>query len=352
MKRLLLLIAALCACALPSHAQSPIPSYYSGPAQFAGAPTGGCVPWQLAENAATGHLFDCFNSSWNDVSGGGGSGTVTSVSGTTNQVNIATGTTTPVASLSSTLLVPGTFTNSTAGAASTSPVLLNGTIFPGGSGTTTFPYFYMNHGAAPTAFSVNGTLVGLNTPSGFTGNAIDVFSNGATRIFRVDSTGAVLAAGAIGAANGTYGSTISKYNNISTLGNGVPAIYGQADLTAQTAAKAATTLNTPTNSGLMRVVVYLKVTTAAGTSSTLGGATGVKITYTDATDSVAQSVTVVGQTEAGVAGINNAGNATTSVFTGSVIINAKSAVAVQYAIDYTSSGTAMAYEAHLKLEAL
>lgn len=39
---------------------------------------------------------------------GSGSGTVTSVSGTANQINVATGTTTPVLSLSSTLVAPGT----------------------------------------------------------------------------------------------------------------------------------------------------------------------------------------------------------------------------------------------------
>jgi hypothetical protein len=41
-------------------------------------------------------------------SGSAGAGTVTSVSGTTNQINVATGTTTPVLSLSSTLVFPGT----------------------------------------------------------------------------------------------------------------------------------------------------------------------------------------------------------------------------------------------------
>src|ERR1700689_3291990 len=39
---------------------------------------------------------------------GGGSGTVTSVSGTTNQVDVATGTTTPVISLDSAIVLPGT----------------------------------------------------------------------------------------------------------------------------------------------------------------------------------------------------------------------------------------------------
>lgn len=238
------------------------------------------------------------------------------------------------------------------GAASTSPFLLNGTIFTGGSATTTFPYAYLNFGVAPTTFSTAGTTFAINAPSGFTGNLIDGYINGASRVFRLTSAGMGQFASTVSAQNSTYGNTITTYNNVATTGNGVPAIYGSAVLSGQTAAKTTTTLFTPSFSGIVRVLVYLKVTTAASVSSTLGGATGVTITYTDATDSVAQSVKVLGQTEAGVAGINNAGNATTSVFIGSIVFNAKAAVAVQYAIDYLSSGTAMAYEAQLRLESL
>lgn len=86
MKRLLFLIAALCACALPVCAQNsnlgpaigsglpPVPSYYTGAIQFPGAPSGACAAPMLAENAATGHLFDCLNGSWNDIGSTGGGG--------------------------------------------------------------------------------------------------------------------------------------------------------------------------------------------------------------------------------------------------------------------------------------
>lgn len=74
MKKLILFFAALCAWALPIRAQAPpisnvpaIPSYYSGAIQYPGAPSGGCQSWYLAENAATGHFFDCLSGSWNDV---------------------------------------------------------------------------------------------------------------------------------------------------------------------------------------------------------------------------------------------------------------------------------------------
>ncbi len=145
---------------------------------------------------------------------------------------------------------------------------------------------------------------------------------------------------------------IAKYNSITTVSNGVPSELGTADLTAQTAAKAATTIYTPTATGMFRISVYLQVTTAASVSSVLGGAGGVVITYNDGDGNVAQSDTVALATTAGAIAINAAGNTTATNLTGSIVIYAKTGVAIQYAIGYTSSGTAMQYAAHLKLEAL
>ena len=132
--------------------------------------------------------------------------------------------------------------------------------------------------------------------------------------------------------------------------NRVPVQVGVADLTAQTAAKSATTILTPSVTGLYRISAYLKVTTAATTSSTLGGVT---ITFTDGTDSVAQSHVMAMATQAGAIATTNTGNATTSKLSGSLVIWAKTGVAIQYAIGYASSGgTAMQYEAHLLIETL
>jgi hypothetical protein len=73
MKRLLLLIAVVCLCALPVHAQQlpPIPSYYTGAQQFSGTPTGGCQSYQLAVNTTNGALYTCSGGSWTAVGGGG-----------------------------------------------------------------------------------------------------------------------------------------------------------------------------------------------------------------------------------------------------------------------------------------
>lgn len=248
--------------------------------------------------------------------------------------------------------------NSTTQMSSSAALTANGVVLGGGAGVAPSTNTGLSYlagtltcgiaGSAGCVLSGAGATSGLSSitfaPVGGTVTSAFTFSNN-INIPGGQSTGIW------GAQNSLYGNTVTKYNNIATVSNGVPSIYGAADLTAQTAAKAATTLFTPGGNMMVRVTIYLKVTTP-GTTSVLGGATGVKITYTDATDSVAQSVTAVLQTEAGVAGINNAGNATTTVLSGSVDIFAKSAVAVQYAIDYTSTGTAMAYEAHLKSETL
>lgn len=147
---------------------------------------------------------------------------------------------------------------------------------------------------------------------------------------------------------------ISTYAGVATASNGIAVVRGTADLTAQTAAKTATTLCASTlPTGLYRISVYLQVTTAASTSSVLGGTNGVTITYNDGDGNVAQSDTVALATTAGAIGISSATNTTATNLTGTLPIYMKTGTAVQYAIDYTSVGvTPMAYAAHLKCEAL
>lgn len=151
----------------------------------------------------------------------------------------------------------------------------------------------------------------------------------------------------------TNSGIVKTYKGIATVADGLPYEVGTADLTGQSAAKTATTLCTPTATGWYRISAYLKVTTTATTSSVLAGTAGVTITFTDGTDSVAQSVVMQLGTETGAAAINNAGNTTTTVLHGSLAAYAKTGVAIQYAIDYTSVGvTAMQYAARLRCEAM
>lgn len=146
---------------------------------------------------------------------------------------------------------------------------------------------------------------------------------------------------------------VSTYNNIATVSGGVPSELATVDLATQAAAITDTTLYTPAATGLFRVSIYLQVTRAATTSSILGGATGVVIKYTDGDGSVAQANTAALATTAGAIAVTAAGNTTATNLEGTLVIYAKTGVAITYAIGYTSVGvTTMQYAAHLKVEAL
>lgn len=102
-----------------------------------------------------------------------------------------------------------------------------------------------------------------------------------------------------------------------------------------------------TQGGLYTIKFYLKVTRAATTSSTLGAIT---ITFTDAGDSVAQSVVLQGSIQTGATGTTVTTNTTVAVFQGQATINAKAGTNVNYAVAYVSSGgTSMQFEGRITL---
>lgn len=152
------------------------------------------------------------------------------------------------------------------------------------------------------------------------------------------------------------GGKIKYYNAIATVSGGVPSELATVDLATQAAAISTTTVYTPAATGLFRISVYLQITRAATTSSILGGTTGVLITYTDGDGSVAQSVNVPLFKQDSTLLVTATGNTTNTTATnsqGSLVIYAKTAVAIQYAVGYTSVGaTTMQFAAHLKVEAL
>lgn len=158
-----------------------------------------------------------------------------------------------------------------------------------------------------------------------------------------------------------YGTTLSltsvigEYDSLTTVGAGVPCVCYQINLTGQTAALANTTsFFTPPAAGFYRIYYYAKVTTAASTSSILGGTVGFQVLYTDATDSVAQTVTLPAFSQAGAnltISSGNTGNSTTTVSYGTAELYMKASTAATYGFGYTSvGGTAMAYELHVKVE--
>ena len=68
------------------------------------------------------------------------------------------------------------------GAASTPAMALNGSIFTGGSATSTKPQFLIEpSGTTSTGWNTAGTLLGLNAPSGFAGNLLDLQLNGSSK---------------------------------------------------------------------------------------------------------------------------------------------------------------------------
>lgn len=88
-------------------------------------------------------------------------------------------------------------------AASVSTVLWPGTLFTGGTGTTTFPQLFVQPTGttAVTTWSTSGTIIGANVVSGFAGNFLDFHVAGGGSQFTVSSAGVVTAANNITGAN-------------------------------------------------------------------------------------------------------------------------------------------------------
>jgi hypothetical protein len=145
---------------------------------------------------------------------------------------------------------------------------------------------------------------------------------------------------------------IIKYNNVTTVGTGVSPLYARLDLTAQSAAIGATLLYTtpnlasPSGEGQYRISWSAIVTTAATTSSVLGGTDGFQVQFTDL-----DTGTVI--TPLSVPNALATGNTVGTQLSGEVIINAKRNTAIDVSFGYTSVGaTAMVFALHVKCEYL
>jgi len=72
----------------------------------------------------------------------------------------------------------------TAGAASVSPFQIKGTLFTGGTASTTVPYHYLDFGATePTSWNLQGTGYAVNLPASSTGYFFDGHVNGGPSLF-------------------------------------------------------------------------------------------------------------------------------------------------------------------------
>lgn len=117
-----------------------------------------------------------------------------------------------------TITMPEITSFTKAGAASVNSVKFIGTLFTGGSATTTFPNVLIDPGVntAPTTWNTSGTLLGMNAITGFAGSFVDFHVNGGVSQFLVGSTGGIVSVG---------GYTTSA-GNVSAAGGSVTASGG------------------------------------------------------------------------------------------------------------------------------
>jgi hypothetical protein len=114
------------------------------------------------------------------------------------------------------------------------------------------------------------------------------------------------------------------------------------DATVQGANIAATNLVASPAAGVYRVSIYIIVTRAATSSSTMPS---VAITWTDKDSGVSQSITATA---------TSGGNTTTTYATATVVLDAQAAAAIQYSTSgFATSGlTSMQYALHVRVESL
>jgi hypothetical protein len=151
--------------------------------------------------------------------------------------------------------------------------------------------------------------------------------------------------GTFASTAGTVTNTVTNYNGIATVNNGLASVVAEGNATAQTAALGAATIFAvpATKGGMYMVCVNANITRAATTSSILGN---VDVTFTSPTDSLAKTLL-----DGNVNQYNRtAGNTTGDGISISFPVYAKASTNIQLAIGYTSVGaTTMEYEYHYKV---
>lgn len=122
-------------------------------------------------------------------SGGSGNGTVNT--GTAGNIAYYATSTNAVSDGGTASLHGGGLVLVNANAASSSRLLLQNTVFTGGTGTTTTPTMNFQTGAATavSTWGTSGTFLGMNADSGFSGNFMDFHINGGAALFSVSSGG-------------------------------------------------------------------------------------------------------------------------------------------------------------------
>jgi len=144
------------------------------------------------------------------------------------------------------------------------------------------------------------------------------------------------------------GGLATVYNGIATSGNGIPSIYAAANAVGIIEEYTPRTIyGVPaTGQGMYRVSWVAAITTAASTSSVLGGTNGFQVIYTDPADSVVKTSNPATVT-------NSSANTTATSISGNFNAYCKASTNLQWSFGYTSVGaTAMVYDIHVKAERL
>jgi hypothetical protein len=223
------------------------------------------------------------------------------------------------------------------GAASTPPVSLTGTWFSGGTSTTTKPALLIEpSGTTSTAWSTSGTGLGVNAPSGFAGNLLDLQVNG-TSIFSVGSVGNTSSAFAwrIGASSVAW----APYGGATAFGaaGGNPAFTVEGALGAGIPSAALLWWASSATSGAYSLRDVVLARDAAGILAQRNGTNAQTLrvygTYTDASNHVrgslsATSTAVTLAAETAGTGADNIPLNLTAAGTGTVKVNSVAEVAV------------------------
>ena len=201
----------------------------------------------------------------------------------------------------------------------------------------------------------NGHGVGVNS-TGVYGWGSSIPSAGLdTGISRLGAASLAIGNGTAGDFTGSLKLTtltlqgkVGTYNAVATVSNGVPSELATVDLTAQSAAIAATTLYAvpAAGAGMYRITWVATITTKDAASSALGGTNGFQISFTSPTDSVVK-------TDSPTTPIISAANTTGTSISGCEVVYAKASTNIQYAFGYTSNTPGqMVFELHIKCEAM
>lgn len=148
--------------------------------------------------------------------------------------------------------------NSKNGAASTPPFSLTGTVFSGGSATTTKPYLLLEpSGTTSTAWNTSGTMMGINAASGFAGLLADWQLAGVSKAY-ITNGGTV-------SGNALQSGQVFPASNNTTLQVGLTRSYSNAGTTAVALANNTHTQSSGSNIAVSILPTYNQTSTAAAT---------------------------------------------------------------------------------------